>query len=317
VTVNAQGQPQAVPNLASAGGAIVAVALPRYFSLDTMQGFIEAAMKASQIADVSGIAFDLTVLASIEPEGVAALANAIEYFRLQGKAVFLKGLNPLSKATAYLSEAGFLQRYLGRTVACAVKSDAQTIPLELFKAKEYVPYLYTRLMPWLASELRTGNDSLETIRVCLEEIFHNVDFHAKIDTGCTFSEHFPKIARTCIAISDWGVGIPYNVRRVQAVQDDAEALRIAAREGFTTGTGPRNRGAGLPNLIKYVAQRNAGEVRIYSGYGMLIATRGTAQPDIHSTALKWCYPGTIVHVVLRTDTLDRVESDVKPEEFRW
>ena len=151
----------------------------------------------------------------------------------------------------------------------------------------------------------------------MEEIFHNVDFHAGIDTGCTFSEHFPKQQRICIAISDWGVGIPRNVRRIENVASDAAALEMAAKEGFTTGEAPRNRGAGLPNLIKYVAQRNAGEVRIYSGYGFLRAIRGTAQPDVHSEPLKWCYPGTLVQVVLRTDTIDRVENDVKPEEFRW
>jgi anti-sigma regulatory factor (Ser/Thr protein kinase) len=295
----------------------IAVALPRYFSLDTMQEFIEAAMRAAQTPGVQRIAFDMTALMSIEPEGVVALTNAIEYYRHLGKPVYLRGHNSLSKATAYLNQSGFMRHYLGKDVPSAASINAQTTKLELFKAKEYIPYLYRRLMPWLANELRTENDTLETIKVCLEEVFHNVDFHAGIDTGCTLSEHFPKVDRICIAISDWGVGIPHNVRQIQQVATDAEALMIAAQEGFTTGSAPRNRGAGLPNLIKYVVQRNAGEVRIYSGYGYLKAIRGTAQPEMHSEPLKWCYPGTIVHVVLRTDTLDRVESDVKPEDFRW
>jgi anti-sigma regulatory factor (Ser/Thr protein kinase) len=283
-----------------------------------MEEFIDAAMRAAQTVGVERIAFDLGPLMSIEPEGVAALANAVEYFRHLGHPVYLRGHNRMSKATAYLNAAGFMRQYIGREVPSHAPVDARTIPLELFKAKEYVPYLYRRLMPWLADELRTENDTLETVKVCLEEIFHNVDFHAQIDTGCTFSEHFPKLQRICIAISDWGVGIPFNVRTVmQDVESDAKALAIAVQEGFTTGSGPRNRGAGLPNLIKYVVQRNAGEVRIYSGHGFLKATRGTSQPDVHSEPLKWCYPGTLVHVVLRTDTIDRVESDVKPEDFRW
>jgi hypothetical protein len=294
----------------------IAVPLPPYFRLESMKDFIELAMRASQTPGADAIAFDMTPLMSIEPEGVVALTNAIEYFKHLGKKVYIKGLSAQSKATGYLNEAGFTQLYLGKS-APAGSIGARTIPLELFKAKEYIPYLYYRLMPWLSTELRTENDTLETVKVCLEEIFHNVDFHAEIDTGCTFSEHFPKAKRICIAISDWGVGIPYNVRKVRVVDSDAHALAIAVQEGFTTGSLMRNRGAGLPNLIKYVVQRNAGEVRIYSGYGALRATRGTSQPEIHSEALNWCYPGTIVHVVLRTDTIDRVESDVRPEEFRW
>ncbi len=274
-------------------------------------------MKAAVTPGVERIVFDMSDLLSIEPEGVTALANAIQHFRHGGKQVFIRGHNRYSKAIAYLNEAGFMRHYLGHDAPSHASVDVNTIPLHLFKAKEYVPYLYRRLMPWLADELRVQGDTLETIKAVLEEVFHNVDFHASIDTGCVFAEHFPKKNRVCIAISDWGVGIAHNVRKAQTVAHDAAALELATQEGFTTGHAPRNRGAGLPNLLKYVAQRNAGEVRIFSGYGSLTATRGTAQPTIHSEPLKWCYPGTIVHVVLRTDTLDRFQSDVQPEEFRW
>ncbi|NVO05243.1 MAG: hypothetical protein HXX19_04535 [Rhodoferax sp.] len=191
------------------------------------------------------------------------------------------------------------------------------MPLELFKASAYVPYLYQGLMPWVSNEVKLSTDTLETIKTCLEEVFHNIEYHSGIEFGCTFSQHFPKKNRIHVAISDFGIGIPTRVRSKLPDLQDAQALKEACKEGFTTKSNVKNRGAGLPNLIRYVVQRNSGTVLIHSGRGYLSASRGPDQPNITSRELDWAYPGTLVHVVLRTDTLEKLERDIEPEVFQW
>lgn len=222
-----------------------------------------------------------------------------------------------TEANRYLDDAGFFIEYLKRKVFPTSSCRSTTMPLKLFQADAYVPYLYRDLMPWIKSEVNLSNDTLETIKTCLEEIFHNIEYHSGIKTGCTLSQHFPKENRISIAISDFGIGIPTRVRTKMPNLTDAEAIRQACKEGFTKKSNVLNRGAGLPNLIRYVTQRNSGTVLIHSGEGYLSASRGPASSNVTSRQMPWAYPGTIVNVLLRTDTLERLESDIQQEEFTW
>lgn len=172
-------------------------------------------------------------------------------------------------------------------------------------------------MPWIGSSVNLSDDTLETIRACLEEVFHNIHYHSGVDTGCVFAQHFPQKRRICIAISDFGIGIPTRVRTKEPNATDSGALRLAVTEGWTTKTNVRNRGVGLSTLLKYITQRNSGTVFLHSGNGYLSATRGPKASNVTSRSAEWAYPGTLVHVVLRTDTLERLENDVAPEVFQW
>lgn len=282
-----------------------------------MHHFIAGAIDRQVQQRAERVIFDFQYIQFIEPEGVAALSNAIEWFRQQGVTVSFCNHSRYTKANAYLDDSGFFRHYLGKNVFSGTAPRSTTMPLQLFNAKGYVPYLYRGLMPWIGREVNLSTDTLETIKTCLEEVFHNVDYHSGVDTGCTFSQHFPQKNRICIAISDFGVGIPHRVRTVRPELGDPEALALACQEGFSTKSNVNNRGAGLPNLIRYVTQRNSGTVRIHSGYGALVASRGTGTPSKETHKLNWSYPGTLVHVVLRTDTLEKLETDVKPEVFEW
>ena len=300
----------------NAGMRQFTVMLPGNFNVFTMHQFVAAASERLVAERAEAIQFDFSGLRFIAPEGVVALSNAIEHFRQRGIPVYFVNHTKYSEATQYLDDAGFFRHYLKKNVFMQTAPRSTTMPLQLFNARAYVPYLYQHLMPWIGSEVQLSTDSLETIKTCLEEVFHNIDFHSGVDTGCTFSQHFPVRKRIGIAVSDWGVGIPFQVRSVLPELNDHQAIQQACKEGFTT-KGNVNRGAGLPNLIRYVAQRNSGVVRIHSGCGAIVAQRGPEGPRIEAHKLNWSYPGTLVHVVLRTDTLEKLETDVKPEAFKW
>lgn len=293
------------------------VKLPATFNFSTMGPFISQAVEAQRDSNAKTIYFDFSDLRFVEPEGVVVLANTIEHLRRTGVKVIFRAHTQNSDANRYLDDSGFFLQYLGKRVLPSSSCRDTTMPLKLFQSDAYVPYLYRGLMPWIGQEVKLSTDTLETIKTCLEEVFHNIDYHSGIKTGCTLSQYFPKKNRICIAISDFGVGIPSRVRTKLPELTDPDALRKACEEGFTTKSNVLNRGAGLPHLIRYVTQRNSGTVLIHSGRGYLSATRGPVSTNITSRKMSWAYPGTIVHVVLRTDTLERLESDIEPEDFQW
>jgi hypothetical protein len=127
-------------------------------------------------------------------------------------------------------------------------------------------------------------------------------------------QHYPRESRITIAISDFGVGIPYNVQRVRPDASDAECLECAIEQGFSTRSTPRNRGAGLDMLIHNVVNQNQGIVEIHSHKGSLFAEPDgitTKTPDDPSHG----YPGTLINISLRTDTIP--SADNLAEDFSW
>ncbi len=295
----------------------VVVKLPANFNLTTMRHFIADAVDKQAATRASQIYFDFSGLQWIEPVGVAVLANTIEHFKQIKVRVFFRNHKLAQSGNIYLDDSGFFEHYVGHKSFLGSKVRPTTVPLELFTATNYIPYLYTKLTPWIGQSVNLSEDTLQTIRACLEEVFHNIEYHSGVNTGCVYAQHFPKSNKICIAISDFGIGIPSRIRTKEPDITDVETLRLAVKEGYTTKTNVRNRGVGLSTLIKYITQRNSGSVLIHSGYGYLSATRGPATPNITSRGSQWVYPGTLVHVVLRTDTLERLEDDIIQEDFQW
>ena len=295
----------------------VIVFLPENFNLSSMRHFIQAAVEKQAKNNTREITFDFSNLRFIEPEGVVVLANTIEHFRQAQVKVNFSGHLNQGIARRYLDDSGFFEHYLKRRIFTGSSPRDTTVPFELFPAGNYVPYLYQKLMPWIGNSVNLSEDTLSTIRACLEEVFHNIHYHSGVDMGCVFAQHFPHKNRICIAISDFGIGIPTRVRTREEDASDAEALRLAVKEGWTTKTNVVNRGVGLSTLLRYITQRNSGTVLIHSGLGYLSATRGPKSSSVTSRTVEWSYPGTLVHVVLRTDTLEKLENDVAPEVFTW
>jgi anti-sigma regulatory factor (Ser/Thr protein kinase) len=288
--------------------------LPSRFDTDTMRQFIFNSYWAARNGKIT---FSFQKLRHIDPAGVVVLSNLLQAFGGKGVDVSFVDHDRMTEATKYLDDAGFFKNYLGEYVFSGSARRSTTMPLELFEAKKYLPYLYRQLMPWIAQEVQLHEDTLDTIKTCLEEIFHNIDYHSGVSVGGTFSQHFPRANTIDVAISDFGVGIPKNVRTVLPDLNDGQAIEEACQLGFTTKSNVANRGWGLPNLIRYVVERNSGRVSIHSARGYFRAYSVEGKVVTFSQQLQWPYPGTLVHVVLRTDTLERLENDVAPEEFQW
>ena len=163
----------------------VIVKLPTCFNLLTMGPFIADAVNAQVKLNAREIYFDFGDLIFIRPEGVVVLSNTIEHFKQARVKIFFLRHNWNTEANRYLDDSGFFGEYLKTKVFPTSSCRSTTIPLKLFQSDAYVPYLYGNLMPWIGNEVNLSSDTLETIKTCLEEIFHNIEYHSGVKTGCT------------------------------------------------------------------------------------------------------------------------------------
>jgi anti-sigma regulatory factor (Ser/Thr protein kinase)/anti-anti-sigma regulatory factor len=291
--------------------------LPRQFNSATMYGVFRRAIDEDLKTRCSNAAFDFSVLEFIEPAGVVVLSNLIEYLRKMGVKVRLTGTKQDSRALRYLDDSGFFVHYHGSPLRSGAKLRDTTLPLQLVANTRAIGYLYQQMIPWMAQRLGVAEEALATVRVCLEEIFNNINDHSGEKIGCVFAQHFPTTGNLSIAISDFGRGIPHNVRQVRPGVTDPQALSLAIQEGFTTQSNVRNRGAGLAVLMRYVTGANGGVVLISSGRANISAVCDAGQTKVTARQVESSYPGTLVRVQLHTQSLQKFQADVQHEEFSW
>jgi anti-sigma regulatory factor (Ser/Thr protein kinase) len=291
--------------------------LPTRFNSATMNLFIGEVVGKQMATQCRLLMFDFTKCESIEAEGVVVLCNLIEFLKRRDVAVYFMGHKISTRVTRHLDNCHFFDQYLGHRVFESSATPQDVMPLMKIKGDGLTGYLYMKLMPWIASSVSLSDHALSGVRAALEEILHNVRDHSGVDAGCTFAQHLRRENEIRIAISDFGRGIPDLVRTVLPKLSDQEALKKACEEGFTTKSNVRNRGAGLPTLMRIVSQKNTGTVLLHSGNAQLSATQGAKGTKITARQAGGFYPGTLVQVILRTDTLQKLADDSELEPFEW
>lgn len=292
------------------------VQLPARLNMDDLFVFVGKVVDEHVDARSSAIVFDFSSLAFIEPVGIVVLCNLIEYLRQAGVKVTFRNHKVDRGCLRYLDDCRFFERYLKRQLFEGSKERSGTVPLQLIAHDKAFEYLSFRLIPWVGQIVGLSKDSLDSMRACLEEIFHNVKDHSGVGIGCAFAQHYEAKSEIQIAVSDFGRGIPDLVRTVLPRLNDRDALKQAAVEGFTTKSNVQNRGAGLPNLIKFVTRLD-GNVLIASGRGELVASPRLGGYKLTARHSADVYPGTLVRVILRTQSLKTIATDTEEEDFTW
>lgn len=263
------------------------------------------------------VVLDFSKVAFIDPSGVASLNTALQFLYDKSRDVHFVGHDVRTEANVYLDDSGLFSEYLATRVFEDRPRRQTTVPLHLFGIKNYYGHLMSELMPWIAGSVDMDAESLEVLRTTLEEAYHNVTYHSGVNCGCVFAQHFPRREQLEVVISDHGYGIPVRVRGKFPNTSDTEALQMAFRKGFTTGSVVANRGWGLWQLSNYAAQKNGGFITVRSGHGLAVAATGHTQPVISTLNSRWLYPGTLVRIVLKTDKLRRLRNDTEKEVFSW
>lgn len=291
---------------------LATVSLPHTFTEDTFHILMEGLFDADHDLICTNIVLDFTKLEKIQVGGVAVLSNVIEAVKKNGGDVQFKGLEE-SGAADFLWGAGFLSEYVTEDERFAIPG-TDFAPLKLVQYSRSAAYIGEEMIPWLAAALKTSERSLASIRLCLEEAFNNINDHSEVLIGCCCAHHDVKAKRIIICISDFGVGIPVNVRTKEPRLSDGPAIAKACEMGFTTGTTGRNMGAGLHHLVRNIVSLHGGVAKIFSGRGSYTCSRDRGRVKGTPRASPAFYPGTVIRMILDTTKVSLAKDE---EEFEW
>ena len=146
------------------------------------------------------------------------------------------------------------------------------------------------------------------------EVFQNSVMHSESKLGIfACGQFFPQLQRLDFTLSDAGVGIRTNVRRVfEKNISSVDAIRWALVEGHTTKTGAQPGGVGLKFLKDFIAF-NRGKIQIASrrGFYECVANEETF------VRMDADFPGTVVNLEINTaDTASyRLTSEISPDNI--
>lgn len=299
------------------------IPLPREFFPPQMFFFFQEILDAETLDPLyDEIILDFRNLSFIKPTGVAALANASELLTNRGCSLKFRFSNRMQYSkrcpVSYLDDSGFFARYLGEKRFPQSSCRETTLPLKKLAIEEWHGWVENTLAPWIDRRIDSDIDEqFPELKACFWEIRNNVMDHSGEEIASIFLQHYPNEDGGIveIGISDFGVGIPYNVTKQCDCQTHAEAIRMAIQDGFSTKSNPGNRGAGLGILIDNVTKNNGGSVSIYSYKGQLSCFGKDGNTEYRQRNINF-YPGTLIKIIIKTDTI--VANELRPrEDLLW
>ena len=163
------------------------------------------------------LVFDFENLSFIEPAGVTSLGNLFEWLIKNDCSASILypenfGINKFCPIK-YLDDSGFFERYVGEKLNKCSSVRQTTIPLQNVTYDKSYSWKTNHFIPWLSRQINVKKQTLANIDVCLGEIFNNIRDHSFEKIGCIYAQHYPNKNKLTFSISDFGVGIPHNVRK--------------------------------------------------------------------------------------------------------
>ncbi|MFI2132925.1 ATP-binding protein [Lysinibacillus fusiformis] len=295
--------------------------IPRELDRDSINSLMINVLDKDKHPLYKKVDLDFRTLKFIHPAGVVALDNMIAWLDKRGvEVIFTYYVNITNRnhPIKYLDDSGFFKKHIGKSLVEDVALRSTTIPLLNVAYEESHSWLQNTFTPWLAQQLGVKRATLGNIEMCLGEIFNNIKDHSSENIGCIYAQHFPQKKLLTFCIADFGVGIPYNVKKIIPGCSDSEALLHAIKEGFTTKTSPRNLGAGLYTMIKNIVVNLNGSVHINSGYGILNVYSNKGNLITRAFRSDGFYPGTFLEFNINTAEVEREDLETEEEEeFEW
>ncbi len=300
------------------------VAIPRDLDLHSAGRIIG---QFPQDALPPAVNFDFSALNFIKPEGVAYLGNFCEWLCwAKSVRVTFSNHNVSHQAIRFLDDCGFFYRYLGAHLSPYARVRDTTFPLSSVRHAQAHQTIENGIVPWLSNRMGHSVEELSGLKGVLGELFNNVQDHTAFDIGCIFAQHFPNVNRLQVAFSDFGCGIPNNVKRELPHLSDADCIIQSVVDGFTTGS-ETNRGIGLYVTLQQVVGLNGGRVTIRSGDSSVAFSRNATNLGHNNTNSSQFVPyivnnsgfciGTMIELSLPTNQTHWFGGDEGEEGFTW
>lgn len=297
------------------------IIIPPNVNKDTMREVVIAFREyVDDPDDDKTIDIDMTQIRFIEPMGVVALNNIIQWGRkhegIKGSFVVATEETCTSENRVvmnYLVDCGFFAS-LGNSNIFKYQDQRSTmLNLRDIEPERIEQWKITDLKTWLQRQTGRKNE-FTAICVAIDEIFNNISDHSEEHIGCIFGQYYPRKNELVIAISDFGIGIPQSIKRnFEQRGADNELIEFALGEGISSRSVPQNRGAGLANVMRTVTTNGIGEFTIISNCGIV----GIKDNEIKSSVvLDKSYPGTLFEIKIDTSNENLYDTDME-EEFEW
>jgi len=267
--------------------------------------------------------FDFSGLRFIRPAGIVFLSNVMQWLSdAKGARVQLVGLDTSRDAIRFLDNSLFFEQHCGSKLNPESTPRPTTWPLTRVDMQQSHALLQMRMVPWAADTLGCEAGNLASYKTCISELFNNIVDHTRLDIGGIAAQYFPNgdfPFGDCIevGVADFGLGIPATVRKVEPDVTDAEAIKLAFKEGFSSKSTPRNRGAGLPLLIDYLVGAAGGHVTVFSGNAIVEFRRGPDGRIASRVSSQDSFtPGTLIEITVPANFASQVGDDDEGE-LEW
>lgn len=295
---------------------MITIQIPRQVDAETMYHVIGLAIGQDLSPTTSKICLDFSLVDFIDAAGVVSLANLIDWLRSHDVIVTHTGSDPQRPAIRYLDDTDFFKTFWGTPLTPYARLRSTTYPFRQLSCADSFQWIDGKVFPWIAERCGVPEYAFGEFKTCVRELFNNIRDHSTREIGCMHVQEYPKVHQMKIAVSDFGVGIPYQVKKIKGNVNDAVAIIEATKEGFTSNPSGRNMGAGLHYLLLNVISRNRGTVSIYSGYGEVHFAPWTNGYVVEKAKLtETHYPGTLVSMTLRTDMITVPDEDEGEEPW--
>lgn len=294
--------------------AQVWIKLPHSFDRKTMYGFLEDALHPNLEPKSYNVVLDFSRMKFVDPSAITVIANTIWFLRKRKVKVDFANHGLSTDSNRFLDDSGFFETFDGKSVFKDSTLRKTTLPLQQVAHDRSFAWINNIFSPWIAAKVGLSEASFASIKVCLQEIFNNILDHSGEKVGCVFAQHYPRQDQVMLSISDFGVGIPSNVRKVKPGLSDSEAIAQAVIEGFTTKSTVRNQGAGLDILTRYIVVKNQGSIHVHSLRGSFQCIHAASGARHLHKEVASSYPGTLVQITFNTNFLEPV---AEKEEFEW
>lgn len=237
----------------------------------------------------------------LRQNAVAFLGGLIATIRNNGGYVTLDLESMESNVRANLAQNGFLETcgyrdasWRGNSVS--FRQDMLSLPPAIIR---YLKEDWLR-RHWLLVTTRLQ----DAVAGAVWEIYANAFEHSHSSVGVfSCGQHYPQKQELALAIVDFGVSIPHNVRnyaRKHGRDPDAITSSTALKWAFTSGQSTKEdgdaRGVGL-DILKQFIQVNKGNLELYSGDGYVRITSDREEyQDVDTTFI-----GTFLNISLKCD----------------
>ncbi|MCF8483831.1 MAG: hypothetical protein K9G71_01370 [Rhodobacteraceae bacterium] len=263
------------------------------------------------------INFDFSQVTAVRATGVVFVHNVTKHLHGAGCKVYYSHFKrPDSRAMRYLDSIGFFQDKFGEYQFAGSTPRKTSSTLKEVKHQDCHFWASRTFLPWLSQCSNRSLTELAEVEMCIKEIFNNIQDHAGLEIGSIFAQWYPKQEFVDIAISDFGRGIPANVREVLPELSPAECIIQAFEDGFSTKSKPTNRGAGLYLLRQNVVTNLHGTINVVSGGGIALCDLEKGLRSGNFVLGNHGYNGTLINIRIPTAAIED-DDDGNGSEAIW